>query len=357
MSTSKIDTVRIQVRQGYDVHIGPHLLAESGKICARLGMKKAVIVTDSTVAALHLPALEQSLAKAGIESDSFVFPAGEKSKNMRTLSDVLEFLADRQLTRADFVIALGGGVTGDMAGFAGACYLRGVRYVQVPTTLLAAVDSSVGGKTAVDLAHGKNLAGAFKQPETVICDTDCIATLPAEIFSDGAAEVIKTAVLSDESLFALCENGGVRENLQQVIRRCVAYKGRVVAEDEFEKSIRKLLNLGHTVGHAIEKCSGYSIPHGRAVASGMGIIARFAARNGLCTAETCHRIENALTSVGLPTGTEFGAEELYNAALADKKRAGGEITLILPRAIGNCELVKVPVEQMLPIIASGLEEL
>ncbi len=357
MSTSKIDTVRINVRRGYDVHIGPGLLAESGALCARLGMKKAVIVTDSNVAALHLPAVEKSLADHGIAADSFVFPAGEKSKNMHTLSDVLEFLAQSHLTRADFVIALGGGVVGDMAGFAAACYLRGVRYVQMPTTLLAAGDSSVGGKAAVDLNHGKNLAGAFKQPEAVICDTDCIAALPAEIFADGAAEVIKTAVLSDESLFALCENGGVRENLQQVICHCVSYKGRVVAEDEFEASIRKLLNLGHTVGHAIEKCSGYSVPHGRAVASGMVVIARYAAKNGLCTADTCRRIENALTSVGLPTGTEFGAEELYNAALADKKRTGGEITLILPRAIGSCELVKVPVEQMLPIIASGLEAL
>lgn len=357
MSEANIQTVRINVRKGYDVHIGPGLLAKSGAICAALGMKKAAVITDSAVAALYLPAVEASLAAAGIGTHSFVFPAGEKSKNMRTLADVLEFLAQSHLTRTDFVVALGGGVTGDMAGFAAACYLRGVRYVQMPTTLLAAVDSSVGGKTAVDLDFGKNLAGAFKQPEVVICDTDCIASLPKETFADGAAEVIKTAVLSDETLFALCENGGVRENLQQVICRCVAYKGRVVEEDEFEKSIRKLLNLGHTVGHAIEKCSGYSIPHGHAVASGMGIIARYAAKNGLCAPETCRRIESALAAAGLPTGTDFTAEALYDAALADKKRAGGEITLIIPRDIGRCELVKTPVEYMLPIIASGLEAL
>ena len=267
----------------------------------------------------------------------------------------MEFLASEHLTRTDCVAALGGGVTGDMAGFAAAVYLRGIRYVQLPTTLLAAVDSSVGGKTAVDLTAGKNLAGAFCQPAAVICDTDCLKTLPPDVFADGAAEAVKTGVLSDEALFALFEDGTLTADPGEVIARCVAYKAGVVERDEKEQGERKLLNLGHTVGHAIEKCSGYVIPHGHAVAAGLAVIARAAEALGWTEESLAARITACLSKNGLPTGTDYSAEALAEAALSDKKRAGGDITLVVPRKIGHCELRKVPVADLLPIIRAGLE--
>ena len=251
--------------------------------------------------------------------------------------------------------ALGGGVTGDMAGFAAAVYLRGIRYVQLPTTLLAAVDSSVGGKTAVDLAAGKNLAGAFCQPAAVLCDTDCLKTLPPDVFADGAAEAVKTGVLADPSLFTLFEDGTLTADPGAVIARCVQYKAGVVERDEKEQGERKLLNLGHTVGHAIEKCSGYTIPHGHAVAAGLAVIARAAERLGWTEGPIAERIAVCLAKNGLPTGTDFPAETLAEAALSDKKRAGGDITLVVPRAIGRCELKTLPVAELLPVIRAGLE--
>ena len=242
-----------------------------------------------------------------------------------------------------------------MAGFAAAVYLRGIRYVQLPTTLLAAVDSSVGGKTAVDLTAGKNLAGAFCQPAAVICDTDCLKTLPPDVFADGAAEAVKTGVLSDEALFALFEDGTLTADPGEVIARCVAYKAGVVERDEKEQGERKLLNLGHTVGHAIEKCSGYVIPRGHAVAAGLAVIARAAEALGWTEESLAARITACLSKNGLPTGTDYSAEALAEAALSDKKRAGGDITLVVPRKIGHCELRKVPVADLLPIIRAGLE--
>ena len=275
---------------------------------------------------------------------------------METLSDILEFLAEERLTRTDAIVALGGGVCGDMAGFAAATYLRGVRYVQMPTTVLSAVDSSVGGKTAIDLKAGKNLAGAFLQPASVLCDTDCIASLPAAVFADGVAEAIKTGVLSDETLFSLFENASRTTPPAEIITRCVAYKAGVVERDEKEQGERKLLNLGHTVGHAIEKCSGYSIPHGHAVAAGLAIIARSAERLGWTEEPIAARIAACLEKHRLPTSTTYSAAELASAASADKKRAGSDITLVIPKKIGVCELRKLPVQDLQAIIAAGLED-
>ena len=251
--------------------------------------------------------------------------------------------------------ALGGGVTGDMAGFAAAVYLRGIRCVQLPTTLLAAVDSSVGGKTAVDLTAGKNLAGAFSQPAAVLCDTDCLKSLPAAVFADGAAEAIKTGVLCDETLFALFEDGTLTADPGEVIARCIAYKAGVVERDEKELGERKLLNLGHTVGHAIEKCSGFTIPHGHAVAAGLAIMARSAEALGWTEEPLAERIAACLERNGLPTGTDYTAEALAQAALSDKKRAGDTITVVVPRRIGECELKKLPVRELPGLIAAGLE--
>ena len=353
---SSIQTIQVHTAPAYEVSIGGGLLHTCGqRLREVLAPCRVAVITDSTVAPLYLKTVTGSLEGAGFTVCSYIFPAGEGSKNFTTLSAILEFLAEQHLTRTDCIAALGGGVTGDMAGFAAACYLRGIRCVQLPTTLLSAVDSSVGGKTAIDLKAGKNLAGAFLQPAAVLCDTDCLRSLPPEVFADGAAEAIKTGVLDDESLFALFEDGTLTAAPEEVIARCVGYKAGVVERDEKEQGERRLLNLGHTVGHAIEKCSGYAIPHGHAVAAGLAIIARSAEALGWTEAPIAGRIAACLAKNDLPTGTAYSAQALADAALADKKRAGGDITLVIPKRIGVCELKKVPVTELLPIIAAGLE--
>ena len=354
--SDSIRTIPVGVAPAYEVSIGPGLLETCGqRLKPLLEECRVAVITDSTVAPLYLETVLQSLEQAGFATCSHVFPAGEGHKTLSTLSDLLEFLASQHLTRTDCVAALGGGVTGDMAGFAAAVYLRGIRCVQLPTTLLAAVDSSVGGKTAVDLTAGKNLAGAFSQPAAVLCDTDCLKSLPADVFADGAAEAIKTGVLCDETLFALFEDGTLTADPGEVIARCIAYKAGVVERDEKELGERKLLNLGHTVGHAIEKCSGFTIPHGHAVAAGLAIMARSAEALGWTEEPLAERIAACLERNGLPTGTDYTAEALAQAALSDKKRAGDTITVVVPRRIGECELKKLPVRELPGLIAAGLE--
>ena len=351
-----IRTIQVHTAPAYEVSIGGGLLHTCGQHLQEvLAPCPLAVITDSTVAPFYLEIVSASLRTAGFTVSSYVFPAGEANKNLSTFSDILEFLAENRLTRTDCIVALGGGVPGDMAGFAAASYLRGIRCVQMPTTLLSAVDSSVGGKTAIDLKAGKNLAGAFLQPTAVLCDTDCLSTLPADVFADGAAEAIKTGVLSDESLFSLFETGHLETAPAEVIARCVAYKAGVVERDEKEQNERRLLNLGHTIGHAIEKCSSYTIPHGHAVAAGLAIIARAAERLGWTQEPIAERIAACLAKNGLPTNTDYSAEALAHAASADKKRAGSAITLVIPKKIGVCELKKVPVTELLPIISAGLE--
>mgnify|MGYP003588621505 CR=1 FL=1 len=348
--------VPVRVREGYSVVIGSGLLAHSGRLLREtLGNCRLAVVSDSNVAKLYLPAVLESLEQAGFDACSYVFSAGEANKRLSTLSGMLEFFADERITRTDCVVALGGGVTGDMAGFAAGCYLRGVKYVQLPTTLLAAVDSSVGGKTAVDLAAGKNLAGLFHQPSLVICDTDTFLTLSPDEFANGAAEAIKAGILANEALFSLFESGETAARIADIVEACVAFKAKVVEADETETGLRKTLNLGHTAGHAIERCSDYTIPHGHAVAIGLAIIARAAEQLGWATEPIARRVEHALTRNGLPTTTEFTPEALAQAALSDKKRAGGRITLVVPKSIGDCTLVDRPVEQLVDVFRAGME--
>ena len=260
----------------------------------------------------------------------------------------MNFLAENKLTRSDMLVALGGGVVGDLAGFAAATYLRGIRFIQVPTTLLAAVDSSVGGKTAIDLPAGKNLAGAFCQPSLVLCDIDTLNTLPLEVFRDGCAEVIKYGVLYDPDLFDTLSNDGLSFDRESVIARCVELKRDVVMEDEFDTGSRMKLNLGHTIGHGVEARSHFDISHGKAVAIGMAIVSR---------ASGCidtHRIIRALEQFGLPTHTEYTADELYAYTLSDKKRSGGSVSLIIPRAIGDCTISPTNIENLKSFIEAGL---
>lgn len=342
---------QIEVHTGrpYSVRIGSGLLACVGNTVRELtGAQTVCIVSDSNVWPLYGQALSQCLADAGIRVCSFRFPAGENSKNTETYLKLLHALVQNQLTRSDCIIALGGGVVGDLAGFAAATYLRGIPYIQVPTTLLAMVDSSVGGKTGIDLRDGKNLCGAFYQPVAVLCDTDTLRTLPQEHFTDGCAEVIKYAVLYDAALFAHLEEKGPQFDREAVIARCVEFKRDAVEADEFDKGARKMLNLGHTVGHAIEKCSGYTVSHGQAVAMGMAAVCR-----GARCADT-QRILSLLRGFGLPVCTAFSAQALYRAALSDKKRSGGVIDLVIPRAIGDHAIVPTPLEELQGFIEKGL---
>lgn len=346
--------VRVNASRAYDVGIGPELLDRLGvEIAARLHPKKIGLVTDSRVAPLYAARARAALEQVA-EVAEFVIPAGEASKNGQEYLSLLSFLAGEKLTRADCLVALGGGVVGDLTGFAAATYLRGVAYVQVPTTLLAAVDSSVGGKTAIDLPEGKNLAGAFYQPSLVLCDTDTLNTLPEDIFRDGCAEVIKYGVLYDPALFAHLEEKGVDFDREAVIARCVELKRDVVARDEFDRGERQKLNLGHTVGHGVEAKSNFTVSHGKAVAIGMAIVSRAAAKMGLCKIEDRDRILAVLERFSLPVSTSLSPEELAKAALSDKKRAGDTVNLILPAAIGDCRIVPTPVTQLEGFLKAGM---
>ena len=348
--------VKISVSKEYEVLIAQGLLNNCGGLCRGVlpGCEKAAVISDDNVAPIYLERVKSSLEEAGFEVVSFVFPHGESSKNGETYLNILNFLAENRLTRSDALIALGGGVVGDITGFAAATYLRGIRFVQIPTSLLAMVDSSVGGKTAIDLPAGKNLAGAFCQPELVICDLDSLDTLSSAFFTDGCAEVIKYGILKDKALFAHLESRGQDFDREYVISRCVELKRDYVTEDEFDTGLRMMLNLGHTVGHAIEKCSGYTIPHGSAVAMGTAIIARACAKAGLCTKDCAARIVNTLEKFSLPVNCVYSADELISPMLSDKKRSGSSVKLIAVRDIGDCLILPTAVEDIFDFISTGL---
>ena len=347
-------TVTVNASTSYPILIGEGLLDRAGALCAEhIGVCRVCVVTDDTVHALYYERLAHSLLAAGYEIYPFVIPHGEASKSTESLVALLEFCAEHRLTRTDALIALGGGVVGDLCGFAAAVYLRGVRFVQIPTTVLAMVDSSVGGKTAVDLRAGKNLAGAFHQPSLVICDCRTTDTLPKEIFADGCAEVIKYGVINDRAFFDLLKNG-IAEQLEEVIAACVMHKRDIVEADEFDRGTRQLLNLGHTVGHAIELCSELAISHGSAVSIGMVIVMRAAIAMGLCPAADLDELIALLTEHELPISCSYTADELAAVATADKKRAGDTISLVLPYGIGDSRLYQLPVSALADFIAKGL---
>ena len=342
----------------YRVAIGDGLLDEAGALLDGLRQgQRVAVVADATVEALYGDRLRASLERVGVAAASFSFPAGEASKTLATYADILAFLAQEHFTRSDVVIALGGGVTGDLTGFAAATFLRGVRFVQVPTTLLAMVDSSVGGKTGVDLAPwGKNLVGAFHQPSLVVCDPTLTATLPETTFADGVAEALKTGVLGDEALFARMEAPGWRAScLGEVIGGCVAIKAGVVSRDERERGERALLNLGHTVGHAIEAVTDYAVSHGHAVAMGMAVVARAAVAAGMATTATRDRLLAALRLNGLPTEPPRPLADILPAIVSDKKRAGDRLTLVVPETIGHCRLLPLPLSEAMAFLARGEE--
>ena len=349
-----MEQVLVRASRIYEVIIGEGVLSELGlRAAALLRGRRAVIVTDSNVGPLYARRTEETLRDAGFAVTTFTFPAGEASKNPGTLLELLTFFAKQELTREDVVIALGGGVTGDLAGLAASLYLRGVPCIQVPTSLLAMVDSSVGGKTAVDLPEGKNLVGTFTQPYLVLCDITTLDTLPKEVFEEGMAEVIKYGMIRSKELLELLLTEDAERKRERVIAQCVRLKRDVVAEDEQDFGERQILNFGHTLGHAIEREMNYKLFHGDCVAIGMAIMTRALVRDGRCP-ESCEKIlEKLLKKYKLPNSTELPSERILAAARADKKRRGEKITLIEPKTLGNCVLVKTDFAELARLLELG----
>ena len=348
-------TITVRAAKTYDVIIGSGIFKEAGSVVKKVsGGLTAAVVTDDTVDDLYGNKLTDSLANNGYRVIKYVFPNGEVSKNTETFLSLINFLAGEKLDRTDVIVALGGGVPGDIAGFAAASYKRGTGFVQIPTTLLAAVDSSVGGKTAVNLDAGKNLFGAFYQPDLVLCDISLLSTLPAEVFQSGCAEIIKCGIIADRNLFESLKSP-VQKQLKDVITRCVKIKRDIVNEDEFEHGTRKLLNFGHTIGHAIELLSDYSISHGFAVAAGIAVETAISYKMGLCSKICLSDILEMLRLYDLPVATSYSADEIAQACLSDKKRSGDYLTMVLPVETGKCILKDIPVNKLNETIQEGLE--
>jgi 3-dehydroquinate synthase len=339
--------ITVETEKPYEIVIGKGILKQCGDaVKGHFPQGSAVIVTDDIVDELYGDTIRKAFDKTAIPHITFVFANGEHSKNMDILRELLEFMAHHQINRGDFIVALGGGVVGDLAGFAASVYLRGIPYVQIPTTFLAAIDSSVGGKTAVNLTAGKNLAGAFHQPSLVWCDHDTMKTMDPVRFADGIAEAVKYAVLSDEKLFTLLHAGDLHQHIEEIIDTCVRIKRRLVLEDEFDYGNRQFLNLGHTLGHAIEKQSDFAITHGHAVACGMIAIAEAATKNGLAEFDCKDRIAEVLSLYHLPTACPYPLSELLPYVENDKKRSGDTIRLVIPETIGKCRLLSLPVTEL-----------
>lgn len=341
--------LQIKASSTYPVYVGQDLLTRTGALLEEVSLPpdcRLVLVSDSNVMPLYGGTVTASLRARGFQVINYIIPAGESSKNWNLLGEFLEFLADSEITRSDCLIALGGGVTGDFTGFAASIYLRGLPFIQVPTTLLAAVDSSVGGKTAVDLEAGKNLAGTFWQPKAVICDTNTFSSLPEAIWLDGAAESLKYGILKDRALFEEIKNGGLKENSCNLISRCISMKGEIVALDEFDKGTRELLNLGHTFGHALETLSSYAVSHGHAVAAGIHMAACYAEKLGLCDSTCREEITSALTGLGFSLEFPYTGKDMYQIMRKDKKRKGDSIHLILPCRVGECCIYPLPLKSL-----------
>lgn len=340
--------------RSYAIEIGDGLRSQIGfKIRnAFPDCDSVMLISDDAVAPLWGADALNSLADASLSVHKHVFINGESSKTLATLSLILEHMESCGLNRSSIVIALGGGVVGDMAGLAAALYMRGIRYIQMPTTLLAAQDSSVGGKTAVNMS-AKNTVGAFWQPSLVICDCEMLCTLSEDTFADGMAEMIKHGILADPVLLDMIRNKEQLCNLAECIYRSILVKASVVSEDELDTGRRQLLNLGHTIGHAIEHCSDYRVTHGSAVAAGICMMARACERQGLAAVGTSAEIESLYSACGLPITSTIETKALYSAAQLDKKRGNRDINLIRIRALSDCYISREPMESLREIIDAG----
>ncbi|MEG2537570.1 MAG: 3-dehydroquinate synthase [Hydrogenoanaerobacterium sp.] len=334
----------VNLGKKYKIIIEPDILKNAGAKIKELGaFCRIAIVTDDIVEKLYLDELKASLRTAGFTGiASYVMPHGEKSKSLETVGKLYTFFIENNITRTDIIIALGGGVVGDVTGFAASTFLRGIRVVQVPTTLLAQVDSSVGGKTAVDLPNGKNLVGSFWQPSLVLCDILLLKTLTPVDFAEGAAEIIKCAAISDIKLFEMISNSNYYDNIEEIIYRSIFIKKTIVEADEYDTGERMILNFGHTLAHAIEQKSGYKTTHGKAVSMGMAMITRASTKAGITLSGTSDALEKACGLFLLPVTTGFTPAQLTKAYLEDKKRDGNNINIILLEKIGKAAIHKMP---------------
>ena len=340
--------IHINASAPYDVLLGSGLLQTAGSLLKSVCRSdRVVIVTDDIVDGFYGEALKGSLEKEDFSALKYVISHGEKAKNFLALENLLNFLAKNEIRRNDTIIALGGGVVGDLAGFAAAIYLRGIAAVQIPTTLLAMVDSAIGGKTGIDLPAGKNLAGAFHQPKLVVADTDTLQTLPPQELAAGMGEIIKYGVIGKNGILDRIGQG----NMEEQIAGCMELKAGIVEQDEFDQNgVREILNAGHTVGHAIEKLSGYAVPHGKAVALGLAAEARMAVELGIAEMSVYERILSAVKSCGLYEKIVYSPENLTEIMRSDKKNRDGKITFVFPRKIGNCVRQELTVQQVIELL-------
>lgn len=345
-------TIQVKTSREYDVLLGQGLIVNLSQLvepfcCGR----KIGIITDDTVDALYASTVAKTLQVSGYEVAKYVIPHGESSKNITTLSGILEYFATCHFTRKDILISIGGGVIGDITGLAAALYMRGIQFIQVPTTLLSMVDASVGGKTAVDLKAGKNLIGAFWQPGLVVADTRIIADLPEAIFAEGMAEVIKSDLIANAGIVEMIRQGTVNENIDSMVASCIEMKRNVVEQDEYEtKGLRKVLNMGHTVAHAIEKLSDFQVSHGIAVATGLVWEAGIAAHLGLCNEELMAEIREVVETYHLYYNVPFEVEAMVEAMKSDKKNEDSNIDFVFPLQFGKWEERKLPQHELVNII-------
>ena len=344
----KMKNIRVNTEPSYMVEIGAGTFDLVGEFVRTLrpNAEKVAVVSDDNVAQLWAGQLEQRLRETGLEVVHFVIRSSENEKTFLNYYALIDFLAAQEMSRNDILIALGGGTVGDLAGFAAATYFRGIPLVMLPTSLLAMVDAAVGGKMGIDLPSGKGLVGTFYEPLAVFCDTNTIDTLPRQRLMEGCAEVLKYGIIGDSRLFYQIVSQGLDFDREQIIAKCVSLKAKYVVADEHDYGARRVLNLGHTVGHAIERCSGYTVTHGFAVAMGMGVIARAGAAHGVCSTDCAAEIEAGLAALGLPNRSTYSLSELMPFVLRDKKRSGCNIDLIVPERIGRCRTVTIPVEAL-----------
>ncbi len=349
-----MEKVTVNASTSYEIFIDKGILDSAGDLISQVIKKgKALVVTDDNADRFYGGRVMKSLSDAGIEAMKFVFPHGEASKNHSTLLNIYEFMAVNGYTRSDFIVALGGGVVGDTAGYAAATYMRGIDFVQIPTTVVSQADSSVGGKTAVNINGGKNIVGLFHQPRLVICDTDTLDTLTPEFFSDGMAEVVKHGMIKSAELFDILSNKDIKENIVDIMKRNVTIKGQVVENDEREKGERMLLNFGHTLAHALEKYYNFTgLTHGCAVAIGMSTFTHIAERRGMCKAGVADKLDALLEKCGLPLTDNAPLHELYTLSLRDKKHLANGMNIVICSDIGQSEVVKMSVEEYAEFLKS-----
>ncbi len=333
--------ITVDTSPSYNVLVGKDILKGCGSNIREITKaQKAMIISDSNVFPLYGDIVSKSLTDEGFIVENFCFEAGENSKTLKTVEDILEFMTSKKISHSDIIIALGGGIVGDVAGFCSAIYLRGIPFVQIPTTLLAAVDSSVGGKTGVNLSQGKNLAGAFNQPKLVLCDINTFDTLSEDIIKDGLCEVIKYGCILDKELFNRLLKGEFQKDIIDIIARCVKIKADVVKEDELDKGVRQILNFGHTIAHSIEALSDFKIPHGRAVAMGMVMIEK--SNNP----KNAQEIKEILDVYNIDINCEYSIKDLASKATGDKKVRGGKLNLILLNEIGSARIQAIELNEI-----------